>query len=384
MITLFNSVGTQTAGTSFSITITAKDASNNTLTNYVGTNTLNVSTGTISPISTGVFSSGVWTGSVTVTGAGSGVTLFTTGSAMSGTSSIFTVNPGALNRFTFSTISSPQTAGSAFSITVTAKDVYGNNVTGYIGTPSLTYSAGSISPGIMNAFVNGVGSTLVTATGAGSGVNVTATDGSHSGTSNSFTVTFVLTPTPTPTPTSTSTSTPTPTHLPAATPIPTATPSPSPTPLATTVSAKTDSGAIVELAISGNVTSSQISNATITSNQPTTTTTLSFTIVGPNGTVGLGNMTIPKTVIHYGTNPVVFIDGQQATSQGYTQDANNFYVWYTTHFSSHQVAIQFVVLSTSSATAFGSVFAVGVTVPEIILIYAVIAVRRLRRKPDNA
>src|SRR5450756_1153181 len=172
----------------------------------------------------------VWTGSVTVTGAGSGVTLFTTGSAMSGTSSIFTVNPGALNRFTFSTISSPQTAGSAFSITVTAKDVYGNNVTGYIGTPSLTYSAGSISPGIMNAFVNGVGSTLVTATGAGLGVNVTATDGSHSGTSNSFTVTLAPTPGPTPAPTPTPSPSPTPKPTSSPTPAPTPTPTPSPTP----------------------------------------------------------------------------------------------------------------------------------------------------------
>ena len=53
----FSSVGTQAAGMPFNIIITAKDASNNTITNYVGTNTLNVSTGTISPISTGVFSS---------------------------------------------------------------------------------------------------------------------------------------------------------------------------------------------------------------------------------------------------------------------------------------------------------------------------------------
>ena len=67
-------------------------------------------------------------GSVTVTGADSAVTLFTTGSGMSGTSSVFTVNPGALNSFTFATISSPQTAGSVFSITVTAKDVYGNKL----------------------------------------------------------------------------------------------------------------------------------------------------------------------------------------------------------------------------------------------------------------
>ena len=185
---VFSSVGTQTAGTSFSVTVTAKDAYGNTITNYTGINTLSVSTGTISPTSTGAFSSGVWTGSVTVTGAGSGVTLFTSGSGVSGTSGSFTVNPGVLDHFTFSTISSPQIAYWTFSVTVTAEDAYGNTVTGYTGTPSLTYSAGSISPGVMNAFVNGVGSTTVTVTAAGLGVTITATDGTHTGTSNSFTV----------------------------------------------------------------------------------------------------------------------------------------------------------------------------------------------------
>src|SRR5665647_687386 len=87
---IFSSVGTQTAGASFNITISAKDASNNTLTNFVGTNSLNVSTGTISPSSTDVFSKGVWTGSVTLTSASSGVTLFTTGSGMSGTCLLYT------------------------------------------------------------------------------------------------------------------------------------------------------------------------------------------------------------------------------------------------------------------------------------------------------
>jgi hypothetical protein len=301
-----------------------------------------------------------------------------TSPASNAVSVIFTVNPGVLNHFLFSTISSPQTVGSAFSITVTAKDVYENTVTGYTGTPSLTYSAGSISPGTMNAFVNGVGSTSVTATDTGSGVNITATDGIHSGTSNSFTVTAA--PTPTPTPTSTST----PTHKPTATPTPTATPSPTPTPSATTVPATTDGGATVNLAITGNITSSQITNVTITSNQPTKTTTVAFTITGPNTTTGYSNMTIPKTATLYGTNPFVYIDDQQAPSQGYTQDANNFYVWYTTSFSTHQVSIQFVVPSTLQAISFGSVLAVGIAVAEIISIFTVIAVNRLRRKPDNA
>jgi hypothetical protein len=150
------------------------------------------------------------------------------------------------------------------------------------------------------------------------------------------------------------------------------------------VPATTDSGATVDLAIVGNVTSSQLSNVTITSYQPTKTTTVSFKITGPNGTAGLGNMTIPKTAIPYGNSPVVYIDGQQAPNQGYAQDANNFYVWFTTSFSAHQVSIQFVVSPTSPASSLGPVFVVGITVPEIILIFSVMAVRRLRQKPYDA
>ena len=216
----FSSVGTQTAGTSFNIIITAKDASNNLIANYIGANALNVSTGTVSPSVTGLFSSGVWAGSVTVTGAGSGVTLFTTGSGVSGTSNIFTVNPGALNNFTFAPISSPQTAGSAFSITVTAKDVYGNTVTSYVGSPSLTYSAGSISPSTIDAFISGVGSTSVTVTAPGSDVNITVSYGNCTGVSNLFAVTNSPPPTPEPTPPST----PTPTSMPTSTQRPTSTP----------------------------------------------------------------------------------------------------------------------------------------------------------------
>ncbi len=207
---VFSSIATQIAGTAFSITITAKGPSNNTLTSYTATNTLMVSSGTINPASTTAFVKGVWTGSVTVTGAGSNITISTNGSGMSGTSGSFTVNPGTFNHFSFSSIGT-QTAGSAFNITVTALDASNNTVTSYTGTPSLTYSAGSISPTIMNAFVNGVGTTLVTAIDSGSKVTITATDGSYSGTSNSFAVIVAptATPTQTPTPTSEPTSPPT-------------------------------------------------------------------------------------------------------------------------------------------------------------------------------
>jgi len=318
----FSSIGTQTAGTSFNIIITAKDSSNNLIANYIGANALNVSTGTVSPSVTGLFSSGVWVGSVTVTGAGSGVTLFTTGSGVSGTSNIFTVNPGALNNFTFAPISSPQSAGFAFSITVTAKDMYGNTVTGYVGSPSLTYSAGSISPSTIDAFISGVGSASVTVTAPGSEVNITVSYGNRTGVSNLFAVTNSPPPTPeptppsTPTPTSMPTSKPAPTSTPKVTPTPTPTAasSPSPTQLETTVKAKTDNGTSVDLAIRGNITRPQMSNVTIATNQ-SFATIVTFTVTGENGTTGYSNITIPKTLISYGTTPTLFIENQQATNQ---------------------------------------------------------------------
>jgi len=101
-------------------------------------------------------------------------------------------------------------------------------------------------------------------------------------------------------------------------------------------------------------------------------------------------MTIPKSDISYGVSPVVYINGQKTSDQGYTQDANNFYVWFITSFDTNlenvvsQVTLQFLLPSTSPATSIGPVLAIGIVVPEIISIYTVIAVRRLRRKPDNA
>ena len=49
------------------------------------------------------------------------------------------------------------------------------------------------------------------------------------------------------------------------------------------------------------------------------------------------------------TTPLIFIDGLAAQSQGYTQDTDNYYVWYITHFSTHQISIMFTS-TTSSPT----------------------------------
>ena len=116
-------------------------------------------------------------------------------------------------------------------------------------------------------------------------------------------------------------------------------PSPSVSSPPTIVSALTDEGQLVNLTISGNVTSSQISNVYITSDQSTSTVYL--TVTGVSGTIGFSNMTIQKGLICNETIPTIYIDDQIAKKQGYTQDSDNYYVWYTTDFSTHQISIIF-------------------------------------------
>jgi len=88
----FNTISSpQISGIAFSVTITAKDAYENTVTSYAGTNTLSDTTGTISPTSTGAFTEGVWTGSVSITNVQNGVTITTTGGGKTGASNPFDV-----------------------------------------------------------------------------------------------------------------------------------------------------------------------------------------------------------------------------------------------------------------------------------------------------
>ncbi len=132
---------------------------------------------------------------------------------------------------------------------------------------------------------------------------------------------------------------------------PTSTPilAPTPTPVTkpnATVSAVTNSVETVNLALNGNITSSQMSNVTIAVKNATSTS-LSFTVTGESGTIGFSNITIPKSVVPLETTPLIFIDELAAQSQGFIQDAGNYYVWYTTHFSLHQILIMFTSTNSS-------------------------------------
>ena len=207
--------------------------------------------------------------------------------------------------------------------------------------------------------------------------------------SNLSTPTPTASPTPSPTPTATSnptpttapTQTPTPTSStttkPTATPISTASPIQSPT----NIPATKDNGATIDLIISGNITSSQMSNVTIGTNQSGSSTTISFTITGASGTTGFGNITVSKSNVPYGTIPTIYVDNQPAQNQGYKQDSNNYYVWYTTHFSAHIVSIIFT--ATSSVPEFPSTIGLAFAIMIISIVAVLIASKRKLENNKN-
>ena len=102
------------------------------------------------------------------------MTFIVTGCTKTGTAT-FDVNPGALDHFAISTISSPQTAGTAITgITLTAQDVNNNTVTSFTGT--VTYSGTAGITGTSAAFTAGVLTGVsVTPTVSGSGMTFVVT-----------------------------------------------------------------------------------------------------------------------------------------------------------------------------------------------------------------
>jgi hypothetical protein len=128
------------------------------------------------------------------------------------------------------------------------------------------------------------------------------------------------------------------------TPTPTPSPTPSPSPLSRPeiINVITPNGTEVILSLSGNITSQQIKNLQVLTNSSSKAVNVSFEVNGTNGDESTGNFTIPKSAVGFETTPKVFIDNLQAANQGFSEDESNYYVWFTTHFSSHQVNIIFL------------------------------------------
>jgi len=192
--------GTPTAGTAFNETLTAYDNYSNVATGYTGTPAVTWSgpsqspnaTAPVFPVSVS-FTAGAATGSVTLYDAQS-TTLSVTAGTVSGTSTTFTVAPAAAKTFTLANPGS-QTAGTAFTETVTALDTYGNLATGYAGAQTLTWSPQTTSPNhtapvypASVTFTGGAGSASIKLVNAASNITLTATQATITGASTTFTV----------------------------------------------------------------------------------------------------------------------------------------------------------------------------------------------------
>ena len=186
----FDMIDNQEVGTPFTITITAKDASDNTVTSYIGINLLSDDTGTISPTNTANFTNGVWTGDVTISQALQGNVITTSGDSAVGTSNGFDVTeaPAQVHHFDFSFIDN-QAEGVPFTITITAKDSDNVTFTTYSGTNTLSDSTGTISPSQTGAFSQGIWSGNVTIDWSQYGIVISTTGDGKQGVSNSFDVT---------------------------------------------------------------------------------------------------------------------------------------------------------------------------------------------------
>jgi peptidoglycan/xylan/chitin deacetylase (PgdA/CDA1 family) len=197
-------------------------------------------------------------------------------------------------------------------------------------------------------------------------------------------------PTPTDTPIPLETPIPTMVPTPIPTPTPTAKPLPSPTPNETTVKAETDSGLTVDLTIRGNITSSQMSNVTIATSQTGISTTLSFSVTGESGKIGFENITIPKRLVPSGATVTITNQGQPTQDHSFVEDNNNYYVWFTTHFSIHEISIAFTTttyspnpsvspIQTQSSLLHETIFGLAVAVAILVNISVMLLLRKVRR-----
>ena len=127
------------AGTSFNVTITAQNGTNATDPGYTGTiqfSSTDVKAGLPSSYTFTSTDKGVHTFTVTLKTAGNQTVTATDTktSAAGSTTPAIAVSPAAASQFILSGLSSSATVGSSETVTVTAKDPFGNVATGYTGT----------------------------------------------------------------------------------------------------------------------------------------------------------------------------------------------------------------------------------------------------------
>lgn len=151
-------IETQLAGQAFNVRITARDEFNTVVTDYNSNAAITSNSTLTSGATTSPFISGILTShSVTLTQSGANKTLTASkvdgATSLSSTSTTFIVTPAALDHFSLA-VDGQVTAGTAFTVTATAYDVYNNiktnyggasNVLNYIGLNNVTWSTTALS-----------------------------------------------------------------------------------------------------------------------------------------------------------------------------------------------------------------------------------------------
>lgn len=181
---------TNQVGTSAQIMATVVDAYDNPVENssirFETTDDLG-SGGITSPASTNA--DGMATSTISSTVSGVKVVTATAPNGVNNAAPV-TFTAGTLNRFIVGQVDDPQTAGDAFTLTITAVDEYGNTAVGFTGEVTMTDSTGTLSPVTSGSFVGGVRSVNVSITLVQEDVSivVTNTGGTETGISNLFDV----------------------------------------------------------------------------------------------------------------------------------------------------------------------------------------------------
>jgi hypothetical protein len=168
------------AGSAHSVTVTAKDAFDNTATGYRGkVHFTSSDPAAVLPADYTFIAAdaGTHTFSVTLKTAGtrSLTATDTTTASITGSQSAIVVNPATATHLAVSGLPSPTVAGVTHSLTVKALDAYGNTATAYAGTVHFTSTDGAAVLPANATLTAGVGTFSVTLKTAGTR-SVTATD----------------------------------------------------------------------------------------------------------------------------------------------------------------------------------------------------------------
>jgi subtilase family serine protease len=118
----------------------------------------------------------------------------------------------------------------------------------------------------------------------------------------------------------------------------------------------------------------------LTTSQSAGTTTLTYTVTAEDGTDTFTNVTIPKSAVSYGTIPLIYIGNQKVQNQGYTQDADNYYVWSATHFNGSFYGELTIEFTNGSSSSIISPIIIGIIIAIAVAVLALLAYRRRKRE----